>query len=108
MIIGYVSSITYSFLVNGDVTGYIAPIRGLRQRDPLSLYLFLLSVEETSLFARYERLDFIHGVSICRGAPIISHMLFADESFLFMRASFQECWYLKKYYNSTRWPLDSV
>ncbi|KAM1723207.1 hypothetical protein ACFX11_021819 [Malus domestica] len=50
----------------------------------------------TSLFARYERLDFIHGVTICREMPIISHLLFSDDSFLFMKASFQECWYLKQ------------
>ena len=33
----------------------------------------------------------IHGIRICRGAPILSHLFFADDSFLFAKASVQEC-----------------
>ncbi|KAM1135052.1 hypothetical protein FF1_044067 [Malus domestica] len=93
LVMSCVSSVTYSFVVNGEVTGYIAPTRGLKQGDPLSPYLFLICVEGlTSLIARYEQLGLIHGVSICRGAPSITHLLFADDNFLFMKASFKECW----------------
>ncbi|TQE06855.1 hypothetical protein C1H46_007493 [Malus baccata] len=97
LVMSCVSSVTYSFVVNGKATGYIAPTRGLKQGDPISPYLFLICVEGlTSLIARYEQLSLIHGVSICRGAPSITHLLFADDSFLFMKASFKECWYLKQ------------
>ncbi|KAK2634429.1 hypothetical protein Ddye_029221 [Dipteronia dyeriana] len=42
------STVTYSFKLNGEVMGNITPSKGLRQRDPLSLYLFLICVEGLS------------------------------------------------------------
>lgn len=33
----------------------------------------------------------IHGVHICRGAPVVSHLLFADDCLLFFRVDELEC-----------------
>lgn len=33
----------------------------------------------------------LHGIKICRGTPIVNHLLFAYESFLFFEANEQEC-----------------
>ena len=64
---------------------------GIRQEDPLSPYLFLLCAEEfTSLLERAELDGIIHGVSICRRAPRISHLLFANDSLLFCQAKDKE------------------
>ena len=37
-----VQTASYSFLLNGEPRGHITPTCGIKQGDPLSLYLFLL------------------------------------------------------------------
>lgn len=89
LIMSCVSSVTYYFVVNDSTIGYISPTRGLRQGDRLSQYLFMLRADGlTSLIARYEHFGLIRGVSICRDAPSISHLLFDDDNFLFLKSLF--------------------
>ncbi|GAU34899.1 hypothetical protein TSUD_144300 [Trifolium subterraneum] len=60
--------------------------RGLRQGDHLSPYLFILVTEGlTALIKNSVARGDLHGVKICRGAPTVSHLLFADDCFLFCR-----------------------
>ncbi|GAU28280.1 hypothetical protein TSUD_256080 [Trifolium subterraneum] len=77
--------------MNYDRVGPILPGRGLRQGDPLSPYLFILVTEcLTALIHQSVGRGEIHGVRICRGAPEVSHLLFADDCFLFCRANVVE------------------
>ena len=86
-----ISSTSFSILINGKPKGMITPTRGLRQGDPLSPYLFLLCAKGfTSLLQKAEMEGHIHGVSICKRAPKISHLLFANDSLLFCQASENE------------------
>ncbi|XP_058774459.1 uncharacterized protein LOC131648725 [Vicia villosa] len=86
-----VTSVHYSVLVNSEAIGPIEPGRGLRQGDPLSPYLFILIFEGlSSLINNSVASGNIHGIQICRGAPIVSHLLFADDCFLFCRANLTE------------------
>jgi hypothetical protein len=56
LIMSCVSSVSYAILVNGQPSGNIKPIRGIRQRDHLSPYLFLLCTEALSaLLTRVEK-----------------------------------------------------
>ncbi|XP_045802334.1 uncharacterized protein LOC123895912 [Trifolium pratense] len=86
-----VSSVNYSVLVNFEKVGPIFPGRGLRQGDPLSPYLFILITEGLySLIKRSLASGDLHGVQICHGAPMVSHLLFADDCFLFCRSTVAE------------------
>ncbi|CAJ2636114.1 unnamed protein product [Trifolium pratense] len=88
--------IDYSVILNGNTAGPIIPGRGLRQGDPLSPYLFIICAEGLSaLIRKAECKGDIHKVKICRNAPIISHLLFADDCFLFFRASDSEAVIMK-------------
>jgi hypothetical protein len=86
-----VSSVPYSVLMNFDRVGPIILGRGLRQGDPLSPYLFILVAEGLSaLFHQAVGRGDMHGINVCRGAPVVSHLLFAVDSFLFCRATVTE------------------
>ena len=87
-----VKTITYSILINDEPRGLIHLTRGIRQGDPLSPFLFLLCTEGLNgLIKHVERNGDIHGFSLCRRGPKLTHMLFADNSLLFCRSTKEEC-----------------
>jgi hypothetical protein len=82
-----VKTVDYSVIVNKDMVGPIIPGRGLRQGDPLSPYLFILCAEGLSALIRdAETRGELQGIRVCRTAPVVSHLLFADDCFLFFQA----------------------
>jgi hypothetical protein len=82
-----IESVDYSILVNNEKTSPVIPDRGPCQGDPLSPYLFIIGAEGLSALIRdAEERQIITGTSICRGAPFVSHLLFADDCFLFFKA----------------------
>lgn len=71
----------------------ILPTRGLRQGDPLSLYLFLFVVDVLSRniidSVQSRRL---YEIGFYRYCPIVSHLLFANDSlFFFVKVNYKNC-----------------
>lgn len=91
LVLQCVSLVKYNINHGLREMGPVIPSRGLRQGDPLSPYLFILCAEGLSaLLRKYESLRLIHGIRVCRAAPSISHLLFADDSYLFFKADITE------------------
>ena len=88
LVMACVKTVKYKVRVNSMETETFTPTRGIRQGDPLSPYLFLLVAEGlSSLLKGAEIREELKGVRVCRDAPAISHLLFADDSLILMEST---------------------
>jgi hypothetical protein len=88
LIVACVSSIRYSVQFNSMETDIITPTRGIRQGDPSSPYLFLIVAAGLSrLIQQAEERGDLERIKICREAPMVSHLLFGDDSLILMHAN---------------------
>jgi hypothetical protein len=86
----------FSFIINDEIHGSLKPTRGLRQGDPLSPYLFLICAEGLSrLLYNAETTADIAGFRCSMHGPKITHLLFADDSMVFTKASVRDCQSIK-------------
>jgi hypothetical protein len=70
LIMECVTTVSYPFRINENLTDVVIPGRGLRQGDPISPYLFLLCVEGFSgLLNKAENEGLIWGIKLATGAP---------------------------------------
>lgn len=90
-----ISTASFSILINGEAIGNFSPSRGLRQGDPLSPYLFLLCMKGLSSMLCHARSNCITGIAMSPSSPKISHLFFADDSLIFLKASAEEFGYFK-------------
>ncbi|CAL9004798.1 unnamed protein product [Prunus brigantina] len=92
LIIKCVSSVKFAVLINGKPGKQFRPSRGLRQGDPLSPYLFLMVSEAlSSMIHDGCAAGFVQGLKISKNGPNISHIFFADDSLIFLRANPINC-----------------
>jgi hypothetical protein len=83
-----VTSVRNTVRFNGVMSAPFTPARGLRQDDPLSPYLFPFIADGLStLINRKVATGALRELVVCRNAPGVSHLLFADDTLLFFRAS---------------------
>ena len=85
-----ISTSSFSILPDGSPFGFFQPSHGLRQGDPLSPFLFILSSEVLSrLLLKEEQLGNLHGIKMSRNSQI-SHLLFVDDIMIFSKATKRE------------------
>ena len=93
-----ISTVKFSVLINGSPSDFFQSSRGLRQGDPLSLYLFVIAMEVfSSMLRRAISGSYLSGwkVSGRRGEGMqISHLLFADDTLVFCEESLDQMTYL--------------
>lgn len=96
LIIDCVTSTSAKILINGE---FIEPFQlkaGLRQRDPLSSYLFILYMNIlSSQMEKEKREGRIPRIKITRTTPSINHLLYAYDLIIFYRVNSQSIEALK-------------
>ena len=86
------TTVSYSFLLNGQAKGLVIPQRGIRQGDPLSPYLFIICNEVLSgLCLKAQSNGSLPSLRVATGSPRVNHLLFADETMFLVRADQQRC-----------------
>lgn len=82
-----VTSVRFAIKVNGDLLPFFYPSKGLRQGDPMSPYLFLICAQGlTSLLNNYGGAYIDRGIRVSIRLPWVNHLLFADDSLIFLKA----------------------
>ena len=91
-----ISTVSYSFLLHGHQFGHLKPQHSVRQGDPISPYVFLICAEAFScLLQEADHCGNISGVRARVAGPKISHLLFADDTLLFGKATLREAQYIE-------------
>ena len=96
-IMNLVTSTFFFILVNGVPYGTFIPLRGIRQGDSLSPFLFILMAEGLgrSIVTSRDN-DDIRGIQIYLDAAKQTHQQFVDDMRLTGYPSVQESWRFKK------------
>lgn len=85
------SSVSYKILINESPSECIVPCRGIRQGDPMSFFLFVLCTEGLlASLVEKERVGLISGIKVRAKNPPITHLLFADDCYIFYKVKMSE------------------
>ena len=92
LIMNCISTTTTALLFNGSKLEAFQPLRGIRQRDPISPYLFLLCMEflsaQITSMCKERRWD---KMQASRHEPSFAHVFFANDLMLFVKTDHKNC-----------------
>lgn len=81
-------TVSYSIQINRVPQDSFKPTRGIRQGNPLSLYLFILCAETLScLLHRAVSSNSISNIPIGKTPIQVNHLFFTNDSLLFCKAN---------------------
>ncbi|PKA55327.1 putative mitochondrial protein [Apostasia shenzhenica] len=96
-----ISSPHFQFMFNGLRSPWITKTCGFRQGCPLSPYLFIICSELLSLLIQDAlATNALHGIQLSSNGPILFHLLFADDIFIFAPTSHKAAIVIKKVLHS--------
>lgn len=85
-----VSTSTLQVMWNGGFTKEFKPSRGIRQEDPISSYLFILTMEKLGQVINFAISNGTwKPIFLGRGGSSLSHLLFVDNLVLFGEANLE-------------------
>ncbi|KAL4340013.1 hypothetical protein GQ457_08G033300 [Hibiscus cannabinus] len=97
LLMGCVSTVSFRIRINGRLSPVLIPQRGLRQGDPLSPFLFVICMQGLSATLLAEQAaGRIMGIRASQKGPRVNHLLYADDSVVFIRNSEREASRLKE------------
>ena len=87
-----ITSAHFSILLNGSPSCSFTASRGLRQGDPLSPFLFILTAEGLGRLIKQKVLaGEVKGLNLWGPHLTLSHQQFVDDIMLFFQATLREC-----------------
>jgi hypothetical protein len=90
LIMKCVTSVRFTVRANGEMLPFFTPTRGLRQGDPMSPFLFLLCAEGFTTLLNWYGGNYVDsGIRVSPRSPWVNHLLFADDSLIFMKATLE-------------------
>ncbi|KAH0658710.1 hypothetical protein KY289_027458 [Solanum tuberosum] len=94
-----ISTINFSVLINGLPAGFFSSQRGLRQGDPLSPFLFLITMEGlNSMIKTTNTRGWLKGFDVSRdgaGSLEVTHLQYADDTLIFCGVEEEQLKYLR-------------
>lgn len=78
-----VSTPSYSIVLNGELQGFFPGKKGLRQGDPISSLLFVITMDVLSKMLDRGAIEGRFGIHPECEAPLITHLSFADDVLIF-------------------------
>ncbi|KAJ0896017.1 putative RNA-directed DNA polymerase [Helianthus annuus] len=80
---GIVESARSSILVNGSPTFEFQCSKGIRQGDPISLFLFIIVMKALSFMIEKKKSEgIITGIQTPLNGPMVSHLFYADDAII--------------------------
>ena len=93
---GCLSTVSYAVLVNGNAKWLVKATRGVRQGDPLYLFLFTIVADVLSMMLlRAEERSLLEGLRVGRNRTRVTHLQFTDDTIFFSNTCAEDLQTLK-------------